>query len=122
MTSFEVEDDALKTLKDKVIIVTGGSSGIGLAAVKVLLSRGAKVVVGDVHTEPLSPSDAFYQQVDVRDWSSQLHMFKQTIAKFGRIDHVFANAGTHASSEHCLRPGRRTKRPITRHRRRGYVL
>lgn len=41
----------MKNLQDKVAVVTGGASGIGLATVKAFLDRGAKVVIGDYDEE-----------------------------------------------------------------------
>lgn len=38
-------------LQDKVAVVTGGASGIGLATVKAFLDKGAKVVIGDYNEE-----------------------------------------------------------------------
>jgi NAD(P)-dependent dehydrogenase (short-subunit alcohol dehydrogenase family) len=86
-------DPTMKNLKDKVVLITGGSSGIGLATTKLMLDLGAKVAVGDVNPCPVTDGQIVFQKTDVRDWNSQAALFKKAVEKFGRIDHVFANAG-----------------------------
>ena len=86
-------DPTMKNLKDRVVLITGGSSGIGLATTKLMLDLGAKVAVGDVNPYPITDGQIIFQQTDVRDWNSQAALFKKAVEKFGRIDHVFANAG-----------------------------
>ena len=88
---FEIQDSELSSLKDKVILITGGSSGIGLATAKLCLDLGAKVVVGDVNPCPLD--GVTFQKVDVTDWKSQTALFKKAIEAYGKVDHVHANAG-----------------------------
>lgn len=91
---FEIHDSDLAALKGSVVVITGGSSGIGLAATKLLVGLGAKVVVGDVNECPEKSDHVTFVKVDVRDWQQQLAMFKKAIEVHGKIDHVFANAGT----------------------------
>ncbi|KAF2467295.1 NAD(P)-binding protein [Lindgomyces ingoldianus] len=94
MTSFTISDSDLQGVKDKVVIVTGAASGIGLATVKRLLSIGARVVASDVNEMPEpEKSQVTFKKVDVTSWKEQLEMFKMAKEKFGTIDHVFANAG-----------------------------
>lgn len=100
MTTIDIKDEDLTLLKDKVILITGGSSGIGLASVKLFLSLGAKVVVGDVNPCPISSDNLTYQVVDVTDWKSQLQLFKKAIEVYGHVDHVFANAGIAQSANY----------------------
>lgn len=102
MPEFTVSDGDLATLSGKVVVVTGCSSGIGLAAVKELLKVGAKVVGGDL-SDPKSAVDSqdfAFVQVDVTDWKALCNLFKHAINKFGHIDHVFANAGAYCSRKH----------------------
>ncbi|KAF9885208.1 hypothetical protein FE257_000659 [Aspergillus nanangensis] len=91
-----INPNTLTSLKDQVVLVTGSSSGIGHATVQACLQHGAKVIAGDVNPpqEPY-PSDApiLFASTDVTDWASIRSLFIAGHAQFGRIDHVFANAG-----------------------------
>lgn len=91
---FTIEDKDLTALKDTIIVITGASSGIGLAATKIALELGAKVVAGDVNDCPITNDNLAFVKVDVRDWQQQSALFKKAIELHGRIDHIFANAGS----------------------------
>ncbi|CAE7175044.1 hypothetical protein PTNB73_02760 [Pyrenophora teres f. teres] len=93
MTSFQVNDNELTAVKGKVAVITGGSSGIGLATIELLLSLGALVVNGDIQAPPASISDSLFVQTDVRQWGDLAKLFKTTKEKHGKVDYVFANAG-----------------------------
>jgi len=86
-------------LKDKVVIVTGGSSGIGLSTVQLFRKSGAKVMNGDLNPPPSHPStppnqsELEFCQTDVTNWTSLSNLFSRTFELYGRIDIVFANAG-----------------------------
>lgn len=80
-----------------LIRIPGGSSGIGLATVNLLLSLGASVVSADL-LPPVEPvvvdSPAFtFIKTDVTEWSDLLALFERAKEIHGRIDHVYANAG-----------------------------
>ena len=89
-------------LLNKVAIITGGSNGIGLAAVTRFIEEGAKVVIADldegqgkVIEEGLigEGKDVYFVQVDVANRESVQNMVKAVIAKYGKIDILVNNAG-----------------------------
>lgn len=75
-------------------MLTGGSSGIGLETVRLLLELKASVVVGDVNPVPITHDALAFQQTNALSWSDLQALFKKALELHGRIDHVFANAGT----------------------------
>ncbi|CEJ56612.1 hypothetical protein PMG11_02813 [Penicillium brasilianum] len=96
MAQVTVSDDILANIKDRVVLITGGSSGIGRATAQLCLDLGARVVIGDLN--PPNPEfkdtdEAHYLEVNVTSWESLRNMFDQADKLFGGIDHVFANAG-----------------------------
>lgn len=89
-------------LKDKVVIVTGGSKGIGLGVVQAFLAEGAKVanVNRSADDGPRLEAEAaargqvcFFLQADLSDVAACERVVAATIAKFGRIDVLVNNAG-----------------------------
>lgn len=105
MSEIITTDETLAQLKDKVVVVTGGSSGIGLSAVQQLLSIGAKVVNIDQNetVDQLSTIDGAYKfiKASVISWSELRPCFDQAVQAFGVIDHVFANAGKSTPLTQC---------------------
>ncbi|KAF1949676.1 NAD(P)-binding protein [Byssothecium circinans] len=89
MTSFTISDADLANVKDKVVVLTG----IGLATLNLLLAHGAKVFTSDLNPLPSQHANIPFKKVDVTSWSDQAGLFKAAHAEYGRIDHVFANAG-----------------------------
>ncbi|MGZ9585360.1 3-oxoacyl-ACP reductase FabG [Paenibacillus marinisediminis] len=90
-------------LQGKTAIITGGASGIGLAAVKLFIENGAFVVVADYNEEAGARAIASlgeeeqrrarFIQTDVSDEASVQRLMETTIAQFGAIDILINNAG-----------------------------
>ena len=94
-------------IKDKVVIITGASSGIGAATARLLAAKGAKLVLGARRKERLaslvaeleaSGGSAVYRVTDVtdsRDNEALVTLAKET---YGKVDVIFLNAGLMPSS------------------------
>jgi NAD(P)-dependent dehydrogenase (short-subunit alcohol dehydrogenase family) len=88
-----------KILDGKVALVTGGNSGIGLAAAHLFLQEGAKVAIAgrdrrtlDLAQQMLGP-DSLVVQTDVSKLAELESLFEAIDKRFGKVDIVFANAG-----------------------------
>ena len=84
-------------LENKVAVITGAASGIGLATARRFASEGAYVVVADLAekegTEIASEIDGTFVQVDVADEVSVRALYEKTAEVYGGIDILFNNAG-----------------------------
>jgi NAD(P)-dependent dehydrogenase (short-subunit alcohol dehydrogenase family) len=87
----------MQRLLDRVAVVTGGGSGIGLATARRLAAEGAKVAVVDVDGETGKAAAAevggLFIQADVTSEDDVAAMYGATLGAFGRIDIAFNNAG-----------------------------
>src|SRR5918997_4504246 len=88
-------------IQDRVAVVTGGCSGIGLATVQRFVAEGARVVIGDVDddrgaalVEELGgPATATYVHVDVTSKEQVDALFRTAQDTYGAVDIAFNNAG-----------------------------
>ena len=83
----------------KVAVITGGNSGIGLAAAKAFAAEGASVVIAGRDRKTLNAAaqeiggDVLAVQADVANLNDLDRLFAETKARFGKIDALFVNAG-----------------------------
>lgn len=92
----------MKSLQDKVALITGGSSGIGLGTALVFAREGARLAILGRSLESLEKAAAQLRKLgaevlEIQADVSQADEMKQAVAdidkKWGRLDIVFANAG-----------------------------
>src|SRR6266446_6582814 len=89
-------------IKDKVVVITGASSGIGEATALLLAERGAKVVLGARGPDRLAAladrivrtgGEAAYAPTDVRRRDDQSALVKLACERYGKLDVFVNNAG-----------------------------
>ncbi|MBV8348186.1 MAG: SDR family NAD(P)-dependent oxidoreductase, partial [Mycolicibacterium sp.] len=89
--------DLTRRLAGKVAVITGGGSGIGLAAGRRMHAEGATVVVGDIDpTAGKAAADelaGLYVPVDVSDEAAVNALFDTAAATYGSLDIAVNNAG-----------------------------
>lgn len=89
----------MNQLKNKIALITGGNSGIGLGIAQAFKSEGAKGVIVGRNPETLASAatqlggDFSAVSGDVTDVADLERVFKATADKFGKIDVIVANAG-----------------------------
>ncbi len=86
-------------LDNKVAVITGGCSGIGLATVELFAAEGARIMVADVQDEKGAALAArlgehvAYQHCDVSDEAQIEALMQAAATRFGGLDILFNNAG-----------------------------
>jgi len=89
-------------IQDKVIVITGGSSGIGYSTAKALAKKGAKIVAGARRLDRLETlkkeitddgGEIIICETDVTKKSDCDNLVKQAIDKYGTVDVLINNAG-----------------------------
>ncbi|KAI1074468.1 hypothetical protein F5B20DRAFT_563385 [Whalleya microplaca] len=105
MSSLNITDADIPSLEGKVAIITGGGSGIGLAAVRLMAKKGARVYLLDLSPpdaettpqpadgEPVLSENVTFAHCDTRSWTDLREAFQNCVSEFGRIDIAIANAG-----------------------------
>jgi 3-oxoacyl-[acyl-carrier protein] reductase len=101
--TLSTDSPAVPDLKDKVVLITGGSTGIGAAAAIALGRNGAKLAINFrstraeaaavAETIERAGSSAILIQADVKQPAAAADIISKTVAHFGRIDIVINNAG-----------------------------
>jgi NAD(P)-dependent dehydrogenase (short-subunit alcohol dehydrogenase family) len=93
-------------LKDKVLLVTGGSTGIGKATALAAAACGMKVAIAardagpgkqTVHRIQELGGEAVFLRTDVTDAVEVARMVAETVTAYGRLDYAFNNAGVSCS-------------------------
>jgi NAD(P)-dependent dehydrogenase (short-subunit alcohol dehydrogenase family) len=86
-------------LEGRAAVITGGASGIGEATVRLFAQEGARVVIADVQDERGQRladelgERAAYARTDVRDEAQVAAAIQVAVARWGRLDCIFNNAG-----------------------------
>ena len=92
----------MTTVKDKVILITGGGQGLGAAITKNLAANGATVIAVDIKPEgmqkvieeiSLTGARAYSYIMDVSDENSVEDVIRRMVEEHGRLDVVINNAG-----------------------------
>jgi NADP-dependent 3-hydroxy acid dehydrogenase YdfG len=85
---------------DRVLVITGASSGIGAATARAAAADGFRLVLAarskdklDALVAELGEERAIAVQTDVTEWQDNERLIQAALDRFGRVDVVFANAG-----------------------------
>ncbi|MBT2772963.1 SDR family oxidoreductase [Halomonas sp. ISL-60] len=87
-------------MQNRVLLITGASSGIGAATARAAAREGYKLVLAARSSDKLAalaqelgPENVLTCELDVTNMDQQQAMVEQALETFGRLDGVFANAG-----------------------------
>src|SRR3989442_15769458 len=96
----------IPAFEGKVAVITGGASGVGRALARMLLDRGANVIIADVEQAALDATAADLHGrgkgevigvvCDVTDYGSVEALADRAFSEFGKVNVVFNNAGVGA--------------------------
>ncbi len=88
-------------LKNRTAVITGGSSGIGLAIVQAFLREGCRIAIVDLKppgdSNLLNNEQVLYCSTDLMDFNACEKTVENVVSKFGGIDLLINNAGTNDS-------------------------
>ncbi|KAF7595217.1 hypothetical protein BBP40_006962 [Aspergillus hancockii] len=115
LTQFIPGDNFQEAFNEKVVVIVGGSNGIGASLVELCCQSGAHVCIGDTDTlrgealskrcrdkwpvywdpalPPKPPRTTFYD-VDITDYQAVVSLFDRAFQTYKRIDHVVVTAGS----------------------------
>ena len=93
--------DRLLDFTGKVVLITGGATGIGRATALAFARQGARVAIGDVSDDAAETvrlitgagGSAFFRPTDVRKGDQVSALVNATLSAYGRMDCAFNNAG-----------------------------
>ena len=89
-------------LQGKTVVITGAGSGVGRCATQLFAEHGARVLALDINLETAEASaamareagqDAFARICDVSDEAAVIEAVEAAVARFGRLDVMYNNAG-----------------------------
>ncbi|MEV4457695.1 3-oxoacyl-ACP reductase [Microbispora sp. NPDC004025] len=87
----------MQRLQDRVAVITGGGSGIGLATAHRFAQEGAKIVVADLDEEAGAKAagevGGLFVKADVANEDDVARMYRTAFEEFGSVDVAFNNAG-----------------------------
>ena len=97
-----MQEKKIRIFHGAIAIVTGGASGIGRSLAKALVDKGCEVIIADLQgnlarkvAEEISTSTVSVHAVelDTRDVHAMERLVQDTVARTGRLDYMFNNAG-----------------------------
>ncbi len=89
------------SLRDKVVIITGASSGIGAACARLLAQQGCKLALAARRVDDMQAladqlaAESLVVQADMTEPADISRMVEATLERFGRVDVLLANAGVY---------------------------
>ncbi|KAL1897978.1 hypothetical protein Sste5346_003832 [Sporothrix stenoceras] len=103
VVNVEIDPAVLAAAAGQTAIITGAAGGIGAATAALFSQHGANVVIADLAGARAAankliptlahPDKAIFVPVDILNWADMQNLFREAVAKFGRVDVVVANAG-----------------------------
>ncbi len=94
-----------ESLKGKVVIITGASSGIGAACARLLAQQGCKLTLAARRVDAMQAlaeqldAESLVVQADMTSPADISRMVEATLARFGRVDVLLANAGVYVKGQ-----------------------
>jgi NAD(P)-dependent dehydrogenase (short-subunit alcohol dehydrogenase family) len=96
----------MQRLQDRVVVVTGAGSGLGLASVRRLAAEGARIVAVDIDeatgAAAAKETGGEFVAADVADEDQVRELFDGVARRYGRIDVAFNNAGISPADDESI--------------------